>query len=77
MSESQITGRGTGKVVLKDRLRPPQIKMLLTKMQEYWYSPKSDEETRILYSYALYGRNLGYAYTGEFAQEREREMLDH
>ncbi|KAH0946202.1 hypothetical protein HN011_010168 [Eciton burchellii] len=40
----------------------PQIKMLLVKMREYWYSSKSNEETRILYSYALLGRNIGYAY---------------
>ncbi|EZA47888.1 hypothetical protein DMN91_003081 [Ooceraea biroi] len=42
----------------------PEIKILLRKMQEYWYSPKSDEETRILHSYAIYGRNLGYVYMG-------------
>ncbi|RLU24769.1 hypothetical protein DMN91_002859 [Ooceraea biroi] len=42
----------------------PKIKILLRKMQEYWYSPKSDEETTILHSYALYGRNVGYVYFG-------------
>ncbi|XP_011702784.1 PREDICTED: putative odorant receptor 85d, partial [Wasmannia auropunctata] len=33
-------------------------------MRQYWYSPKSDEETRILLSYSLYGKKLSYAYTG-------------
>ncbi|XP_020285694.1 odorant receptor 13a-like [Pseudomyrmex gracilis] len=42
----------------------PEIKILLAKMREYQYSPKSDEETKILHSYSLYGRNLGYVYTG-------------
>lgn len=34
-------------------------------MREYRLSEKSIEETKIQNSYALYGRNLGYAYTGE------------
>ncbi|XP_011057947.1 PREDICTED: uncharacterized protein LOC105148130 [Acromyrmex echinatior] len=42
-----------------------EIKILLTRMRQYWYSPKSDEETRILLSYALYGKKLSYVYTGE------------
>jgi len=35
-------------------------------MQEYCISLKSDEETKIQNSHALYGRKLGYAYTGDF-----------
>ncbi|KAG5332665.1 OR67C protein, partial [Acromyrmex heyeri] len=42
----------------------PQIKMLLIKMHEYCLSPKSDEEEKIQNSHALYGRKLGYVYTG-------------
>ncbi|XP_019698031.1 odorant receptor 67a-like isoform X2 [Harpegnathos saltator] len=42
----------------------PEITILLTKMQDYCLSLKSNEETNILHSYALYGRNLGYAYMG-------------
>ncbi|XP_011883805.1 PREDICTED: odorant receptor 67a-like isoform X2 [Vollenhovia emeryi] len=42
----------------------PEIRILLIKMRQYWCSPKSDEETKILHSYALYGRNLSYAYAG-------------
>ncbi|XP_067209610.1 uncharacterized protein [Linepithema humile] len=41
----------------------PKIKMLLIKMQKYCLSPKSDEEYKIQQSHALYGRNLGIAYT--------------
>ncbi|XP_032686502.1 uncharacterized protein LOC116851312 [Odontomachus brunneus] len=42
----------------------PEIRILLIKMRDYCLSPKSNEETNILHSHALYGRNLGYAYTG-------------
>ncbi|KAG5332664.1 OR67C protein, partial [Acromyrmex heyeri] len=42
----------------------PQIKMLLIKMHEYCLSPKSDEEEKIQNSHALYGKKLGYVYTG-------------
>ncbi|XP_020285593.1 uncharacterized protein LOC109855577 [Pseudomyrmex gracilis] len=42
----------------------PKIKLLLIKMREYRLSEKSSEETKIQNSYALYGRNLSYAYTG-------------
>ncbi|KAG5321420.1 OR67C protein, partial [Pseudoatta argentina] len=40
------------------------IKMLLIKMHEYCLSPKSDKEEKIQNSHALYGRKLGYVYTG-------------
>jgi len=40
--------------------------MLLIKMKEYCLSLKSDEETKIQNSHALYGRKLGYAYMGDF-----------
>ncbi|KAG5322967.1 MOS1T transposase, partial [Pseudoatta argentina] len=43
----------------------PEIRILLTRMRQYWYSSKSDEETRILLSYALYGKKLSYVYTGD------------
>jgi len=35
-------------------------------MHEYCLSPKSEEEEKIQNSHALYGRNIGYAYTGDF-----------
>ena len=35
-------------------------------MHEYCLSPKSEEEEKIQKSHALYGRNIGYAYTGDF-----------
>ncbi|XP_025156082.1 uncharacterized protein LOC109504434 [Harpegnathos saltator] len=41
----------------------PKIKYLLIKMERYWYSPKSNGETKILHSYAINGRKFGYAYT--------------
>ncbi|XP_012231993.2 odorant receptor Or2-like isoform X2 [Linepithema humile] len=58
----------------------PKIKILLIKMQKYCLSPKSDEEYKIQQSHALYGRNLGIAYTiehccGLFAALRFR--LEH
>ncbi|KYN44133.1 hypothetical protein ALC56_01449 [Trachymyrmex septentrionalis] len=43
----------------------PEIRILLTRMRQYWYSPKSDEETKILLSYAMYGKKLSYVYTGD------------
>ncbi|KYQ57094.1 hypothetical protein ALC60_03956, partial [Trachymyrmex zeteki] len=38
----------------------------LPQMHEYCLSPKSDEEEQIQNSHALYGRKIGYAYTGDF-----------
>jgi len=35
-------------------------------MQEYWLSPKSDEETKIQNFHAQHGRKLGYAYTSVY-----------
>jgi len=35
-------------------------------MHEYCLSSKSEEEEKIQNSHALYGRNIGYAYTGDF-----------
>ncbi|XP_020285681.1 uncharacterized protein LOC109855631 [Pseudomyrmex gracilis] len=40
----------------------PKIKTLLIKMHQYYLSPKSNEETKIQNSHALYGRNFGYVY---------------
>ncbi|XP_029673298.1 uncharacterized protein LOC115241609 [Formica exsecta] len=40
------------------------IKLLLINMQEYCLSPKSDKETKIYNSHALYGQKFGYIYTG-------------
>ncbi|XP_032686501.1 uncharacterized protein LOC116851311 [Odontomachus brunneus] len=41
----------------------PKIKYLLIEMEKYWCSLKSDGETKILHSYAIYGRKFGFAYT--------------
>ncbi|KYM98354.1 hypothetical protein ALC62_10940 [Cyphomyrmex costatus] len=38
----------------------------ISEMHEYCLSPKSDEEKKIQNSHALYGRKIGYAYTGDF-----------
>lgn len=46
----------------------PQIKILLIKMKEHWRSPKSDKETKILQSHAVYGEKFGYVYTGEYKE---------
>ncbi|XP_029166088.1 uncharacterized protein LOC114936908 isoform X2 [Nylanderia fulva] len=42
----------------------PQIKSLLVKIQEHWYSPKVDQETKILTSYLQFVRSFSYIYTG-------------
>ncbi|KAF3054402.1 Odorant receptor 093 [Nylanderia fulva] len=41
----------------------PQIKSLLVKIQEHWYSPKVDQETKILTSYLQFVRSFSYIYT--------------
>lgn len=41
-----------------------QIKILLIKMKKHWHSAKSEEETKILQSYTVYGEKFGYVYAG-------------
>ncbi|KAH0946201.1 hypothetical protein HN011_010167 [Eciton burchellii] len=41
-----------------------QLKVLLIKIKEYCLSAKSNEETRLYNSHAIYARNLSYVYTG-------------
>ncbi|XP_032686522.1 uncharacterized protein LOC116851328 [Odontomachus brunneus] len=43
----------------------PKLKILLMKIKVHWASPKTNEETIILRSYATYGRKFSYVLTGK------------